>query len=303
MKKVVVIYGGISNEKEVSKATGKEAIKALQSLKRYNVIGYELTDDIADFVQFLKNEAPNVIFNALHGTYGEDGNIQGLLNLMHIPYTHSGVKASSIAMDKVLTNRIYASAGLPVAENMVMFGKQAAKLFPLDKDVVVKPVADGSSVGVYIIKAGDKLPHNEFNQWDDTLMMVEDFIAGRELTISVNNGKAVCVTEIVTSHDFYDYSAKYESGGSRHILPAKLTTAEEKEVKDLAEQAFDILECRGIARADFRYNGKEFYILEMNTQPGMTSTSLMPEQMAYLGVSYPELCAQMVEEAKTDFGK
>ncbi len=303
MKKIIVVYGGISNEKEVSKATGKAALEALMSLNKYDVIGYELTDDIAAFVQFLKAKQPDAIFNALHGTYGEDGNIQALFNLMNIPYTHSGVKASSIAIDKALTNRIYASHGLAVAENMVMLGKKATTIFPLDRDVVVKPVADGSSVGVYIVKKGDSLPHNEFTQWNDTPMMVEDFISGREITIAVNNGKAVCVTEIVTAHDFYDYSAKYDDGGSQHIFPARLSDEETKTVMNYAEQAYKLLECRGTARVDFRYDGTEFYVLEINTQPGMTPTSLMPEQMAYIGVSYAELCGQMIEEAKTDFSK
>lgn len=300
MKKVMVVYGGLSNEKDVSKSTGAEVIKALESLNIYQVLGYELTHDIAAFVQILNREKPDAVFNALHGTYGEDGHIQALLNLMKIPYTHSGLQASAIAFDKPLTNKIYAQAGLPIAKSEVMYGRDIAALFPFNRDVVIKPACDGSSVGVYIVKKGTNSIGKDFENWHDELMMVEDYISGRELTVSVDKGKMVCITEIVTKHQFYDYSAKYEVGGSKHILPAQLSKQENEQVKSYAEQAYNLLKCRGIARVDFRYDGHEFYILEINTQPGMTPTSLTPEQMAYQGISYPEMCKQLIEEASTD---
>ncbi len=300
MKKILVLYGGFSNERAVSKATGKEVITALKKLNRYEVFSYDLSRDIKAFVQFLEQEKPDVIFNALHGTYGEDGDIQGLLNLMNIPYTHSGVKASAIAMDKFLTCQILTQAGIKVPKGEMMTGLDVLKLFPFKKNKVIKPVSDGSSVGIYMVKAGANSIGDGFDRWHDALLLVEDYIAGREFTVSVYEGQAACVTEITTHHEFYTYAAKYEAGGSQHILPADLTEAETKAVLEIAEKTYELIGCRGAARVDFRYDGKEFYVLEINTQPGMTSTSLMPEQMEYIGISYAEFCSLLIEQALTD---
>ncbi len=300
MKKILVLYGGFSNERAVSENTGREVINALKGLGVYEVVAYDLTADIGHFVQFLTQEKPDAVFNALHGTYGEDGDIQGLLNLMHIPYTHSGVKASAMAMDKALTCRLLAQAGLHVPKGEVMKGRDVLKKLPFAQNKVIKPVADGSSVGIYMLKAGATAISEDFEKWHDADLLVEDYIAGRELTVSVFNGKAVCATEIVTHHEFYTYAAKYESGGSQHILPADLSPEETALVLSLAEKAYEVMGCRGGARADFRYDGENFYILEINTQPGMTATSLMPEQMVHMGVSYGEFCQQLIMQAVTD---
>lgn len=300
MKKILVLYGGFSNERAVSEKTGREVIAALKSLDNYEVIGYDLSADIGHFVQFLTQEKPDAVFNALHGTYGEDGDIQGLLNLMNIAYTHSGVKASAIGMDKALTCQILAQKGLNVPSGEVMIGRDVEKKLPFAQNKVVKPVADGSSVGIYMVSAGVNTIGDDFEKWHDTALLVEDYIAGRELTVSVLNGKAACITEIVTHHEFYTYAAKYEAGGSQHILPADLSEQETKTVLEMAEKSYEALGCRGAARVDFRYDGDKFYILEINTQPGMTPTSLTPEQMEYLGVSYAQFCRMLIEQAVTD---
>ncbi len=300
MKKILVLYGGFSNECAVSLATGKEVISALKSLNRYDIISYNLTKDIEALVKFLTKEKPEAVFNALHGTYGEDGDIQGLLNLMNIAYTHSGVKSSAMAMDKFLTCQILSGACIKVPRGKVIKGRDILKLLPFSQNKVIKPVADGSSVGIYMVKAGVQSIGDGFEQWYDADLLVEDYIEGRELTVSVYNGKALCVTEILTHHEFYTYAAKYEAGGSRHILPADLSQRETEMALKIAEKTYNVMGCRGAARVDFRYDGKDFYVLEINTQPGMTSTSLMPEQMEYIGISYAEFCSMLIEQAVTD---
>ncbi len=300
MKKIVVLYGGLSNERAVSEATGKEVAQALKSLNRYEVLSYNLNADIPAFVQFLAKEKPDAVFNALHGTYGEDGNIQGLLNLMNIAYTHSGVKASAIGMDKDLTCRILQQFGILVPKGEVMKGHEVLKKLPFDKNKVVKPVADGSSVGIYMVKAGVTSIGDDFERWHNEDLLVEDYIKGRELTVGVYNGDAICATEIITHHEFYTYAAKYAAGGSQHILPADLSESETANLLDIAEKTYKAIGCRGAARVDFRYDGHHFYVLEINTQPGMTSTSLMPEQMKYQSVSYADFCHKLIEQAVVD---
>lgn len=300
MKKILVLYGGFSNERAVSEATGKEVTLALKSLNSYEVLSYNLDEDIAAFVQFLAQEKPDAVFNALHGTYGEDGDIQGLLNLMNIPYTHSGVKASAIGMDKDLTCRILKQFGILVPKGEVMKGYDVLAQLPFEQNKVVKPVADGSSVGIYMVKAGATSIGDDFERWRNEDLLVEDYIEGRELTVAVYNGDAVCVTEIITHHEFYTYAAKYAAGGSQHILPADLSEAETAKALDIAERTYKAIGCRGAARVDFRYDGKDLYVLEINTQPGMTPTSLMPEQMKYQSVNYAEFCHMLIEQAVTD---
>ena len=248
---------------------------------------------------------PDVCFNALHGPIGEDGNIQGLLNIMGIPYTHSGVQASAIAMDKIRTKEICSKAGLLCPEG-VSLGRNDISLLELEKrPFVIKPKSQGSSIGVHIVHPKDNyVPFLEKWSYGEEIV-VERFIPGRELTVGVLNGNALCVTEITSERGFYDFSAKYEPGGSKHIIPADLPDIITRKALDQAVVAHKTLGCRGITRSDFRYDdtqGKlgELYFLEINTQPGMTSTSLIPEQALHAGMTFSELLIQLLEAAKCD---
>ncbi len=301
MKKIAVIYGGISAEKEVSVLTGTKVVQALKNFDDYEIFPFQLTQDIYAFVDFLRQAQPDVVFNALHGTFGEDGHIQSLLNLLKIPYTHSGMKASCLAFDKAITISLCKAAGIKTAHSIKLLARDIEAQLPFDQDKVIKPVSDGSSVAVFIIKAGTaSLDHIDLSAQLDKAFLIEDYIKGREFTVSVDSGKASVVTEIETEHQFYDYSAKYDSGGSRHIVPAQLTQKQYQKLLHTAEQAYAVLGCRGIARVDFMGDEQDFYLLEVNTQPGMTPTSLTPEQKAYEGISYAQLCRHMVERAEVD---
>jgi len=248
-----------------------------------------------------------VVFNALHGRWGEDGCVQGLLELLRIPYTHSGVLASALAMHKQRAKDVFAAAGLPLVKSIVADRKAAAAAHLMEPPYVVKPVNEGSSVGVFIIRKGDNRPPAALgsDQWNlSDAMMVEEFVPGRELTVAVMGGKALAVTEITTTLEFYDYEAKYAAGGSIHTLPAKIPAAVTKEAMLLAERAHAALGCRGVSRTDFRYDdtaGKHrLVVLEVNTQPGMTPTSLVPEQAALGGMNYRTLCRWLVEDASCE---
>ncbi len=301
MKKIAVIYGGFSPEREVSLSTGTSIIEALREFNDYTIYPYELTKDIYALMDFLKTTQPDVVFNALHGKFGEDGHIQALLNGLRIPYTHSGMKASCLAFDKALTLDICRKSGINVADSFETFGGEIHNHLPFDKDKVIKPTCDGSSVGIFIIPAGTtNLEHMDLSAWNNSPFLVEDYIKGREFSVSVDENGAKTITEIITSHTFYDYSAKYDAGGSQHIIPADLPQAVYQAILDAATKLYQKLGCRGIARADFMYDGDKFYVLEMNTQPGMTPTSLMPEQKLHEGISYANLCRMMVESAKVD---
>jgi D-alanine-D-alanine ligase len=250
---------------------------------------------------------PDAVFNALHGRFGEDGTVQGLLELMRLPYTHSGVLASALAMHKQRTKDVYQAAGLPVVKSIVVDRRAAAAQHLMAPPYVVKPVNEGSSVGIFIIRKGDNRPPAALGSEQWTLsdeMMVEEFVPGRELTVSVMGDRALCVTEITTQFEFYDYEAKYAAGGSKHILPADLPARVTDEAMDLALRAHQALGCRGVSRTDFRYDDSgtkpRLILLETNTQPGMTPTSLVPEQAAWLGISYAKLCRWMVEDASCD---
>lgn len=299
-KRIAVLKGGWSPEREVSLRSGAACAKALRE-KGYDVAEIDVGRDLAQRLMELK---PDAAFNALHGQWGEDGCVQGLLEVMGIPYTHSGVLASSLAMDKQRTKLVLANAGVPSPEGRVMSRFEAAGGHAMAPPYVIKPNAQGSSVGVHIIRKGDNRPPSELasDKWalgDEVL--VEKFIPGRELTVAVMGDRAMCVTEITTELAFYDYEAKYAPGGSRHVLPATVLPAIEERCLALALKAHQALGCRGVSRSDFRYDdtakGEQVYFLEINTQPGMTGTSLVPEQAAHLGIAFPDLCAWLIEDA------
>ncbi len=306
-KRVAVLLGGRSAEREVSLSSGAGCAAALRA-EGFDVVEIDPGEDLS--AQILAAQ-PDVVFNALHGRWGEDGCVQGLLELLRIPYTHSGVLASSLAMHKQRTKDVYRAAGLPVVNSIVVDRREAAARHLMAPPYVVKPVNEGSSVGVFIIRVGDNRPPEALGSdtWNlSDAMMVEEFVPGRELTVAVMGDKALGVTEITTNLEFYDYEAKYAAGGSIHVLPAKIPDAVTQEALDLAVRAHAVLGCRGVSRTDFRYDdtkvgsgGKHrLVLLETNTQPGMTPTSLVPEQAAFNGMSYGKLCRWMVEDASCD---
>jgi D-alanine-D-alanine ligase len=304
MTKVAVLLGGRSAEREISLVSGRGCAKALRD-EGFDTV--EIDPNEGDLAAALNGAGPDVVFNALHGRWGEDGCVQGLLELLRIPYTHSGVLASALAMHKQRAKDVFAAAGLPLVKSIVVDRKSAAARHLMEPPYVVKPVNEGSSVGVFIIRKGDNRPPEALgsDQWSlSDLMMVEEFVPGRELTVAVMGTRALAVTEITTSLEFYDYEAKYAAGGSQHTLPAKIPPAVTQEAMRLAEQAHAALGCRGVSRTDFRYDDTagrhRLVVLETNTQPGMTPTSLVPEQAALNGMSYRALCRWMVEDASCD---
>ncbi|HEY1630119.1 MAG TPA: D-alanine--D-alanine ligase [Rhizomicrobium sp.] len=303
-KRVAVLLGGLSAEREVSLSSGAGCAKALRG-EGFDVVEIDPAD--GDLSSMLRDAGPDAVFNALHGRWGEDGCVQGLLELLKIPYSHSGVMASALAMHKQRTKDIYRAAGLPVVNSIVVDRREAAARHLMEPPYVVKPVNEGSSVGVFIIRKGDNRPPEALGSetWNlSSAMMVEEFVPGRELTVAVMNNKALAVTEITTNLEFYDFEAKYSEGGSLHTLPAKVSAAVAREAMDYAERAHAALGCRGVSRTDFRYDdtaGKHrLVLLETNTQPGMTPTSLVPEQAAHAGFSYGALCRWIVEDASCD---
>ena len=298
--RIAVLKGGWSPEREVSLNSGAAAAQALAEAG-YEAIEIDATRDLA--VQ-LKKVAPDAVFNALHGQWGEDGCVQGILEVLEIPYTHSGVLASALAMDKQRAKAVFEDAGIPSPTGKIVTRAEAAGGEVMPAPYVIKPNAQGSSVGVYIIREGDNRPPAELTSKEWALgedVLVEKFIPGRELTVAVMGDRALCVTEITTSLAFYDYEAKYAAGGSTHVLPADVPSEITERCLDLALRAHQALGCRGLSRADFRYDpnadGEQLYCLEVNTQPGLTSTSLAPEQAAHLGIPFPELCAWIAEDA------
>jgi D-alanine-D-alanine ligase len=303
MTRVAVLYGGISAEREVSLSSGVQVIAALRGAG-FDVLPVEVGPDLGALIATLTREAPDVVFNALHGRFGEDGTIQGVLDWLNIPYTHSGVRASALAMDKTAAKAVFASAGLPVARGRAIPVEELEAADPLARPYVVKPVNEGSSVGVEIIRAGDNRRGEVARTWRfGRTAMVEEYIAGRELTVGVMGERPLVVTEILpTNEPFYDYEAKYAEGGSRHVIPATVHPDTYARALDVALAAHQALGCRGASRADFRYDDTEgepgrLVLLEVNTQPGLTPTSLLPEQAAHLGISFQNLCAWMVENA------
>jgi D-alanine-D-alanine ligase len=301
MKTVAVLYGGISAEREVSLASGAQVIEALRTAG-FDVHPVEVGPDLGAVIAAL-TPAPDVVFNALHGRFGEDGTIQGVLDWLGIPYTHSGVRASAVAMDKQAAKAVFAAAGLPVPAGRVMPVADLADADPLALPYVVKPVNEGSSVGVEIMRQGGNRRAEVAASWRfGTEVLVEEYIPGREFTVGVMGDRALTVTDITPAEGFYDYQAKYAEGGSAHALPAQVHPEIFNRALDIALRAYQALGCRGASRADFRYDDTKgepgrLVLLEMNTQPGLTATSLLPEQAAYLGISFPALCSWMVEHA------
>jgi len=304
MKKIAVLLGGRSSERDVSLTSGHGCAGALRE-EGFDVV--EIDPAASDLAAQLNAAKPDVVFNALHGRWGEDGCVQGLLELLAIPYTHSGVLSSALAMHKQRAKDVYQAAGLPIVKSIVVDRKAAAQTHLMEPPYVVKPVNEGSSVGVFIIRKGDNRPPEALgsDQWNLTdLMMVEEYVPGRELSIGVMGATALAVTEITTNREFYDYEAKYASGGSKHTLPAPIPQHVATEAMQLAERAHAALGCRGVSRTDFRYDDTEgkhrLILLETNTQPGMTPTSLVPEQAALKGITYHALCRWIVEDASCD---
>ena len=293
--KVAVIMGGPSAEREVSLSTGRECAAALREAE-CNVIEVDAGRDLSDR---LTEIAPDVVFNALHGRWGEDGCVQGLLEWLKIPYTHSGVLASALAMDKQKTKAAYVAAGLPVVDSIIAPAAEVKVRHVMEPPYVVKPNNEGSSVGVYLVREAANTPPQLSDDMPDQVM-VEQYVAGRELTASVMGDRALTVTDIITE-GWYDYHAKYAEGGSRHEVPAQVPQEIFDACMEYAMRAHEVLGCRGLSRTDFRWDESKglegLVLLETNTQPGMTPTSLSPEQAQKVGISFPELCRWLVEDA------
>ncbi len=293
--RIAVLKGGPSAEREVSLVSGRECASALRS------VGYEVVEIDAglDLIARLDAEKPDVVFNALHGRWGEDGCVQGVLEWLRIPYTHSGVMASALAMNKTKSIDIFRAAGLPTSTHVLTSAEAARRSHPIEPPYVVKPFNEGSSVGIYIVNEMANGPAQLPADMPETVM-VEKYIPGRELTTAVMGDRALTVTDIVSA-GWYDYEAKYSEGGSHHILPADVPSDVFAACLDYALRAHEALGCRGVSRTDFRWDEEKgcegLVLLETNTQPGMTPTSLAPEQAAQVGFDFGQLVSWMVEDA------
>jgi D-alanine-D-alanine ligase len=301
-KHVAVLMGGWSAEREVSLRSGKACADALARL------GYRVTpiDAGRDVAAALTAAKPDIALNVLHGRPGEDGTLQGVLEILGIPYSHSGVLASAIAMHKGYAKAIFRAAGIPVAEDVVASRFDAAQRHLMPPPYVIKPMSEGSSVGVFIVTEEHPHPPQELYRDDWAFgeqVLIERYVPGKELTCAVIGDRPLDVIDIVPATRFYDYEAKYAAGGSRHVLPAQILPNVYQEVRRLALAAHSALGCRGVSRADFRYDDRgtgKLVCLEINTQPGMTETSLVPELAAYAGITFDELVQWMVEDASTN---
>ena len=302
IKHVAVLYGGFSSERPVSLSSGNACADVLEA-EGYKVTRVDVGHDVAEVLRRLN---PDVAFNALHGPYGEDGTIQGLLEILEIPYTHSGVLASALAMHKELAKTIAVSVGIPVAPARIMDRHDIVREHPMEPPYVVKPVTEGSSFGVVIVREDQSHPpqmisSSEWRYGDE--VMVERFIPGRELTCAIMGDVSLGVTEIIpVGHSFYDYDSKYVVGGSKHECPAKISPNIYQKIETLSLKAHQAIGCRGVSRSDFRFDESaspegELIWLEVNTQPGMTPTSLVPELALHSGRSFGELLRWMVEDA------
>ena len=299
---VAVLMGGLSPEREVSLSSGRMCADALEG-QAARVTRVDAGRDLAQVLAELK---PDVALNALHGVWGEDGCVQGILETLQIPYTHSGVMASAVAMDKDKSKAVLKAAGIAVPGGGLFDRHEVAARHVIAPPYVVKPNAEGSSVGVYLVREGANRPIAEVGEPDWTYgeqVMVEPFIAGNELAVTVlgekSGPRALTVTDITPTKGFYDYEAKYTPGGSRHVLPADLPPHVFEAALRISERAHAALGCRGVTRSDFRYDdlNDDLVLLEVNTQPGMTPTSLAPEQAAFTGMAYADLVRWMVEDA------
>jgi D-alanine-D-alanine ligase len=301
-KHVVVLMGGLSAEREVSLTSGAAVSKALEALG-YRVTKLDVQQDVAEKLAALK---PDVAFNALHGRFGEDGCMQGILETLAIRYTHSGVLASALAMDKPMAKKVFDSVGLRCAEGRVVPKSEMLKAEPMARPYVIKPSNEGSSVGVTIIREEDNDRFGDHDWPFGEEVLVEKYIPGREIQVAVLDGKALGAIEIVPVGKFYDYEAKYTDGKARHLMPAPISEAKYAEVLTLAEKAHASLGCRGLTRTDFRYYeagtdaqaDDQFYVLELNSQPGMTPLSLSPEIAAHAGISFNQLVDHLVKTAR-----
>jgi D-alanine-D-alanine ligase len=301
-KHVAVLLGGFSSERPVSLSSGNACADALEQ-EGYQVTRVDVARDVGSVLAALK---PDVVFNALHGPFGEDGTIQGILEYLGIPYTHSGVLASALAMNKEQAKKVARAAGIPIAESKVLNRFAIKNKHPMRPPYVVKPVSEGSSFGVVIVKEDQSHPPQiiSSSEWKygDTVM-VERFVHGRELTCTVMGDVALGVTEIIpVGHSFYDYDSKYVAGGSKHECPAKISPNIYQKIQTLSLKAHQAIGCRGVSRSDFRYDDRhsengEIIWLEVNTQPGMTPTSLVPEIAAQAGHSFGDLVSWIVEDA------
>lgn len=303
MARVAVLLGGLSPERPVSLTSGRGCADALKRLG-HDIIEIDPQDPA--WIGALKDAKPDAVFNALHGEWGEDGRVQGVLDYLQLPYTHSGVLASALAMDKDKSRAVFAQAGLPLAKGQLMNRHEAAKTHPMPLPYVVKPNLGGSSLGVFIVREGANRPPEQLLDPDwiyGDEVLVEEYVGGQELTVAVigeaAGPRALAVTEIIPAGEWYDYDAKYAAGGSRHELPANVPADVAAQLMRWAEAAHAALGCRGVTRSDFKYDGArgQTILIEVNSQPGMTPTSLAPEQAQHVSMSYDELVAWMLEDA------
>lgn len=303
-RRIAVLMGGWSSEREVSLVSGRGCAEALAA-QGYSVSTVDVTRDLDALLAAL-TPRPDVAFNALHGTGGEDGTIQGVLEFLRIPYTHSGVLASAVAMHKPTAKAVFAVAGLPLAEGRVVSRRELAAGDVMPRPFVVKPVAEGSSVGVRIVRPDDNSWAEEARRWRYEETLVERYVPGRELTVAVMGARALGVLEIRPNNaSLYDYDAKYAPGGSTHLMPAPIHKRACDEALDISLRAHQALGCRGVSRADLRYDDTQgepgrLILLEVNTQPGMTPTSLVPDIARHAGIGFAELVRWMVENAACD---
>ena len=306
MKNVAVLMGGWSPEREVSLVSGKACAEGLRE-GGHKVYEYDVSRDLRALVDFLRPAAgggPDVVFNALHGRFGEDGCIQGVLEILGVPYTHSGVLPSAIAMNKEMSRHVFASLGMRVAPGQVIERRALAAGDPMPRPYVVKPIDQGSSVGVHIVRDGDNLGAVEVAEAAfGERVLVEKFVPGRELTVAVMGDKAVAVTELRPRTRFYDYEAKYTDGVTEHLIPAPIPAEVYEQARQWALMAHQALGCSGLSRADMRWDDSKpgatgLVVLELNTQPGMTPLSLAPEQAKWAGISWPQLMTWIVDHAR-----
>jgi D-alanine-D-alanine ligase len=302
MKRVVLLMGGRSTEREVSLVSGRECAAGLREAG-YEVATVDVREDLEAVLRAL-DPKPDLVFNALHGRYGEDGTVQGVLDWLGIPYTHSGILASALAMDKTLAKRLFESAGLDCPGGRLVHRSAVQTGDVMARPYVVKPNNEGSSVGVYIVREGDNaLPFAGIDWPFGDQVLVEPYIPGRELTVGVMGERPLAVTELRPRNGFYDYAAKYTEGRTEHLVPAPVHRSIYRQALEAALTAHQVLGCRGVSRADFRYDDTEgepgrLFLLEVNTQPGMTPLSLVPEQARHLGISFSELVRWIAEQAR-----
>lgn len=303
-RSVAVLMGGWSSEREVSLVSGGAIVDALRKTE-FEVRPIDVQRDVAKLVSQLE-PAPDIVLNALHGRYGEDGCIQGILEFLGLAYTHSGVMASALAMDKPMAKRLFETVGIPCPPHEIATRDDLRSGTVMNKPFVIKPMNEGSSVGVTIVLQDDDLPALDDDAWAlGDAVMVEKYVPGRELTVAVMGDKALGVTEIRPAKGFYDYTAKYTEGKADHVIPAPVNEVIYSTAMEYAVRAHHTLGCRGVSRADFRYDDTrgdpgELFLLEINTQPGMTPLSLVPEQAAHAGISFGDLVRWMVENASCD---